>query len=457
MKKFDVVITGAGPGGYVAGIRARQLGMSVALVEKDSPGGVCLNWGCIPSKSLIHQAEQFSHLDTIQKWGVKIDRSGFDYAKVQAESRKAADVLSKGVQGLIKKNKIEYFSAEARFENAQTIVLSNGEKIQGSHVIIATGSRPREIPGFEFDEKQVLSSTGMLSLTELPQKMIILGGGAIGIEFAFVCNAFGVDVTIVEMMEEILPLEDREHAHMLRKILEARGITILTGTQAGKLKKEKSGLSLEIKKDGKSKTIRTEKLLVAVGRAPNTDLGLEKAGVTMDRGYIVTGDYGQTSVPSVYAIGDVTMSPQLAHVASKEGEIAVEHMAGHKPEPQVSLVPSAVYCEPQVASFGPTEEQLTADKKPYKKMVFPYRGAGKSVAIAATEGSVKLLCDEHTHEILACHIIGRDATELIHEVLLAKSSELLPEDMATLIHAHPTLSEALMEAARGIEGWAIHR
>jgi dihydrolipoamide dehydrogenase len=452
---YDLLVIGSGPGGYVAAIRASQLGMKCGVIERDKPGGVCLNIGCIPSKALIHQAEEFRSIDALKKMGVGIDVSSFDYAKVHKKSRVAADKLSKGVQFLLKKNNIDYIEGDATLGGKNEVTVGK-KKLTATNILIATGSRPRELPGFEFDEKQVISSTGALMLTDLPKSLIILGAGAIGMEFAHVMNAFGVEVTVVEMLDQILPLEDPDAAAVLEKDFKRRKITMLTGTKASKLKKTKSGITLEIEGGD---PLTADMLLVAVGRSPNSDdLGLEKLGVKTERGFVTVGDYYETSVPGVYAIGDVIASPLLAHVASKEGEMAVEHMAGHSVEARLhpDLIPSAVYTEPQVASFGPTEAQAKERGLSFQTAIFPYRGAGKSVAIEKSEGIVKILYHTETSEILAAHVAGAEATELVHELLLAKKSELLPEDVATMVHAHPTLSESVMEAARTAEGWAIH-
>jgi dihydrolipoamide dehydrogenase len=457
---YDVLIIGSGPGGYVAGIRAGQLGLKVGVIERDAPGGVCLNWGCIPSKSLIHQAEIFHYTGSLEAMGLTIDRSKLDYAKVYRKSRDAAATLSKGVRGLLKKNKVDYIEGDAKFLSAHEVEIGVSEKITADNIIIATGSRPRQIPGFEIDEKDVLSSTGILSLQELPKTLVILGAGAIGMEFAYVMNAFGVEVTVVEMLDSILPLEDSDVVDVVRKDFKSHGITMMTGTKATALERGKKGLTVTVEdKEGKSRKLEAEKLLVAVGRAPNTDnLGLENVGVTTDRGFITVGDYYQTSVKGIYAIGDVTPSPLLAHVASKEGEIAVEHIAGHHPEAKLDpdAIPSAVYCEPQVGSFGHTEKQAKEKGLDFETAIFPYRGAGKSVAIEQSQGVVKIIYQKETREILGAHAVGNSATEIIHELLLAKKAELLPEDVATMVHAHPTISEAVMESARTAEGWAIH-
>ena len=456
---YDVLVIGSGPGGYVAAIRATQLGLTAAVIEKEKPGGVCLNVGCIPSKALISQAEVFAGIKTLKEMGVGVDTSSLDYEKVFKKSRQAADRLSKGVQALLKKNKVEYVEATAKISSPHEVTLSDGKKLTGKYILIATGSRPREIPGFEFDENQVLSSTGALMLEKLPKSLIVLGGGYIGMEFAHILSSFGVEITVVEMLDRILPLADPEVVEVLQKDLRRRGVSFHTSTKAERLSKSKGEVKLEVSGPDGKQTLSAEKLLVSIGRAPNSDdLGLEAVGVKTEKGFVSIGDYYKTSVESIYAIGDVVATPQLAHVASKEGEIAVEHMAGHATVPTIDpdLIPGAVYTEPQVASFGPTEEQATERGLSFEKAVFPYRGAGKSVAIGHPDGLVKILYQKETHEILAAHIVGHTATELIHELLLAKSGELLPEDVATMIHAHPTLSEAVMEAARAAEGWAIH-
>ena len=457
---WDLAIVGAGPGGYVAAIRASQLGLKAVVIEKDKPGGVCLNWGCIPSKALIHQAELYLGAQALQSVGIGLDMSGFDYQKIYQKSRLAADTLSKGVEFLLKKNKVEWLRGHARIVGPNELQIEGGPKLRARYILIATGSRPAEIPGFKFDEQQVLSSTGLLMLQKLPKRLTILGAGVIGMEFAHVMNSFGVEVTVIEMLDRILPTVDGEVAEVLAKDMRRRGIRLLTASKALGLKRGAQSLSIPIEgPGGKQQTIEAEKLLVAVGRQPNSaDIGLDRVSIPTERGFIVTGDYYRTAVDSIYAIGDVSPSPFLAHVASKEAEIAVEHIAGQNPISRLpeELIPSAVYTEPEIGSFGLTEEQLKERNIPYEKSVFPYRGAGKSVAVEQPAGLVKLLYEPATHELLAAHIVGKNATELIHELLLAKQSELLTEEIATMVHAHPTLSEAVMEAARGAEGWMIH-
>ncbi len=456
---FDVLVIGSGPGGYVAGIRASQLGLKAAVVERDKVGGVCLNIGCIPSKAIIHEAGLVGGLAQAEALGVKVDRSTLDYGKVFEKSRKAADTLSRGVQYLLKKNKVELVAGEASLSGPHEVTVS-GKTIGAASIIIATGSRPREIPGFAFDEERVLSSTGALMLKRLPKRMLILGAGAIGVEFAHILAAFGVEVHVVEMMDRILPLEDEESSAVLARSFQKRGITVLTATRAVALEKGGSSARVTLEdRSGRRSALEAEQVMVVTGRTPNTDrLGLERLGIATQKGFVACGDWYQTSVASVYAIGDAINTPMLAHVASKEGETAVEHVAGLAVPTRIDplSIPSGVYCEPQVASFGLTEAQAKEQGRAYQKAVFPYRGAGKSVAIGETEGHVKLLVEKETREILGAHVVGADATEIIHELLLARTAELLPEDIATMIHAHPTLSEAVMEAARSVEGWAIH-
>lgn len=457
---FDIVVIGSGPGGYVAAIRAAQLKQKVAIIEKEKLGGVCLNIGCIPSKALISQAEIYRSISSLENMGVKVDSSGFDYGKVYAASRKAADSLSKGVAYLLKKNGVTVFNGTGTIESDHEVVIDNGKKISAKAIILATGSRPREIPGFEFDETIVLSSTGGLLLQKLPEKILILGAGAIGVEFAHIMNSFNVEVHLVEMMDRILPLEDNDSSELLRRSFLKRGIKIYTSTKALSLVKNSDSADVLLEgSDNQQQSIRIDKVLSVVGRVPNTSgIGIEKVGILMEKGFIITGDYCQTNIPGVYAVGDIVPTPLLAHVASKEGEIAAEHIAGISTSARIdtTAIPSGVYCEPQIASIGFTELHVQQRNIPYKAVSFPYKGAGKAVATGKSEGFVKIIYNPETHEILGAHAAGAEATELIHELLLAKKSELLPEDIATMIHAHPTLSEAVMEAARAVEGWAIH-
>jgi len=458
MKSFELVIIGAGPGGYVGAIRAAQLGMKTAVIERDTPGGVCLNIGCIPSKALIHQAEKYNAIADLERMGIKVDRSEFDYKEVHKKSRLAAKKLSKGVEFLLKKNKVDYIKGEAVFEDRNTLLV-NGEQIHGDHIIIATGSRPKQIPGFEIDEENVISSTGALMLEKLPEKMLILGSGAIGVEFSHIFNSFGVQVHLVEMLDTIIPTEDRDISEELEKAFKKRKIKVYTSTKAAGYEKTENGLTVHLKdKDNNEVTIVVDKILLAVGRSTNVEnLGLEKIGVELERGnFIKVGDFYETSVKGVYAVGDVVSSPLLAHVASKEAEIAVEHIVGKEVEKKLDplMIPGAVYCEPEIGSFGLKEKDVQDQSVIVSK--FPYKAIGKATAVEQSEGFIKILTEEVTGKILGASLIGAQATELIHELLLAKDVELSTEKIASMIHAHPTLSEGLMEASRASQGWAIH-
>lgn len=457
---YDLLVIGAGPGGYVAAIRAAQLGLKAAVIEKDKAGGVCLNVGCIPSKALIHQAEVFQSISGLEELGITVDVQGFDYSKVSAKAEKAANQLSKGIQFLLKKNKVDFISAEVVKLKQGELELADGKKLSAKNIIIATGSRARELADFPFDEERILSSTGVLQLERLPESILILGSGAIGVEFAHILSSFGVEVHLVEMLERVLPIEDEELVDVLVKSFKKRGIKMYTSTKA--LSQQyvdgKTEVLLE-SKDAQQVTLRVDTVLVSAGRIPNTsDLGLEEAGIKLDEGGFVEVDaYHRSSVPGIYAIGDVVRTPLLAHVASKEGEIAVEHIAGASPRVLDMLaVPAATYCEPQLASFGYTEARASEAGIAVKKLVFPYRGIGKAVAVEQSDGMIKILLDAATDELIGAHIVGANATELIHELLLARSAELLPEDVIGMIHAHPTLSEGLAEAMRQAKDGAIH-
>ena len=467
---YDLAVLGAGPGGYVAAIRAAQLGLKTCIVEKDKPGGVCLNWGCIPSKSLIHQADLLHGIPLLQELGIGIDTSTLDYAKAHKKSRLAADRLSKGVQFLLKKNAIELIPGEGRIASPTELIVNGEQRLKARAILIATGSRPRELPGLAFDETTVLSSTGALNLKKLPKAIAILGAGAIGMEMGYVWNAFGAQVTIIEALDRILPLEDAEAAALVRKIFEKRGVKFITGAFASAGSRGPKGLSLDLKpaKEGPPgipARVDADAVLVAVGRAPNTaGLGLEEIGLALERGFVAVGDFCETAAQGVYAIGDITSTPQLAHVASKEGELAAEHVASvlkQHPLPRErrvdpALVPSAVYCDPEIASFGLQEEKAKDRNIPHKVFSFPYRGIGKAVATEKSEGFVKLVAHPESGEILGATLVGERATDLIHELLLARRAELTVEDVADLIHAHPTVAEGVMEAARGILGRAVH-
>ncbi len=421
---YDLIVIGAGPGGYVAAIRAAQLGKSVVVVEREAPGGVCLNWGCIPSKNLIHQAECFQALRDMEAVGVSVDRTTLDYAAVQAKSREVVKTLTGGVAGLLKRNGVEFLTGTATIVSPREVTLQNAQgsrRLTGENILVATGSRALEVPGFEFDEQIVLSSKGILAMTRLPKSLVILGAGAIGCEFAYVMNSFGVRVTLVEALGHILPTEDAETCAVLDTCFRQSGIDVRVRTRAKDLVRGEESVTVTLEDmDGGSQRITADKALVVFGRVPNTgNLGLDAVGVKLDaRGYVEVGDFGQTSVPGIYAIGDVTATPALAHVASAEGEIVAEHLAGEEITRRAldpETVPSAVYCEPQLAGFGLREERALAENIPFEKSVFHYPGAGKSIAIGKAEGLVKLLCDPRTGELLGAHIVGHNGLKRLPE------------------------------------------
>lgn len=457
--EYDLLVLGAGPGGYVAAIRGAQLGLKTAVMEKKNIGGVCLNTGCIPSKSLISSASVFSEVKRLEGMGVKTDLSGFDYGKVHGQSRETAATLSKGVQYLLEKNGVTLIKEEGKLSGTHEVTTSSGRKIQACNIMIATGSRPRTIPGLEYDHTNVCSSEDMILCEVLPQSLCIIGGGAIGCEFAYIMNAFGVTVTLVEMTDHLLPNEDGEVAKVLASSFKKKGISVQLQSKAEIESNTPDGVTVKITNaKGKEKQLQTEKVLVVTGRMPNTEgIGLEELGIVTDRGFIMVNENYQTNVPSVYAIGDVIPGAMLAHAASKEGEYASEFIAGraeHKKELD-SFVPGCVYCEPQVAGFGETQESAKAVDEDAKAFKFSFRGIGKAVAINKSEGFVKIITDSRG-KILGAHIIGEGATEMIHELALAAWKGIHVQDVADMIHAHPTLSEGIMECARGFDNKVIH-
>jgi len=462
MALYDLVVIGSGPGGYVAAIRAAQLGLKTAIIEKESVGGVCLNWGCIPTKALLEAAFNFKSAEKCGKYGIAIDATGFSYASVHKESSAASERLAGGVRHLLTKNKVDVFLDTARLlPSGEVCLLSENKAIETKNVIIATGSRERVLKSLPFDGEKILSSHDALNLKELPEKIAIIGAGAIGVEFSTIFSTFGVEVSLIEMMGHVLPLEDEELCIELEKELQRSGIKLLTNAKVIDAVKKDGRISLELEQENLKKSLAVDKVLVAIGRQANSEgLGLEEAAIETDRGFVKTGDYYQTSRKGIYAVGDVIGQALLAHAASAQGHIAVEHIAGiHSALPSRldgDRIPRAVYCEPQVASFGLGEAAAKNNNLDYSVGKFPFIGCGKAVATGKTGGFVKIIADNATKEILGASVMGANATEIIHELLLAKNSELIPEDIGNLVHAHPTLSEAVMEAAKGVFGEPIH-
>ncbi len=450
--QYDVVIVGGGPGGYTAAIRAAQLDMKVGLIEREKLGGVCLNWGCIPSKALLKSAELYNAFKKSQEYGITHKGLSYEFSKIIARSRSIADRVSKGVEYLMKKNKIEIISGTAKLTGRNSIEIVKENKVTDSirtkNIVIATGGRPRSIPGITFDRKKVITSSEAMTLTEQPKSMIIIGGGAIGIEFAYFYNSFGTSVTVIEMLPSILPIEDKEITKILEASLKKSGIEILTGTKVEGVKISDIVTVTISDKDGK-RDISAEIALMAVGVQANVEnLGLESLGINLEHGFIAVNEFGKTNIDCIYAIGDVAGPPLLAHVASHEGIVSVEHIAGKSKKGfDRTNIPSCTYCQPQVASVGLTEDAAVA--KGYKVRVgrYPFRPLGKAMAIGETEGIVKLVFDEKFGELLGAHIIGAEATEIIAELGIAKALETTWEELHNTIHSHPTLSEAIMEAA----------
>lgn len=464
-KEYDVVVLGAGPGGYVAAIRASQLGLKTAIIEKKYWGGVCLNVGCIPSKALLRNAE-LAHIvnHEAKTFGMNIEgKVTFDYSVAFSRSRKVADGRVKGVHFLMKKNKIDEFDGWATFTDANTfsVELNNGSKetVKFKNCIIAAGSTTRLIPGSSLSERVVTYEEQIME-DKLPKSIIIAGAGAIGVEFAYVMTNYGVDVTIVEFLDRVVPLEDEEVSAELARQYKKAGIKLLTSTRVEKIEDTGKNVRVTVSdKDGKQQTLEADKVLQAIGFKPRTEgYGLEKTGVKLtDRGAIDINEKMQTSVPHIYAIGDVTAKLMLAHVAESMGVIAAENIKGeHTIKLEYDMMPRATYCQPQIASFGYTEKQARELGYDVNVAKFPFTANAKAHGLGDPTGFVKLISDKKYGEMLGAHLIGPDVTELLPELTLARYAELTPEEIARNVHAHPTLSEAVKEAAHGLVGHMIN-
>jgi dihydrolipoamide dehydrogenase len=463
---FDVIVLGGGPGGYVAAIRAAQLGQKVAVVEREALGGVCLNWGCIPTKSLLRNAELASILTgEAKEFGFSFDNLKLDYAVAHKRSRQVSDRLVRGIGFLFKKNNITQIAGTGKLIGPKQIkVEPSGQIVEGKKIIIATGARPRSLPGMVVDGQKIITSRQALELTTAPKRLVVVGAGAIGMEFAYVFRSYGAAVTVIEMLPHVLPLEDDETAAEVAKAFKKQGITALVNTRTEAVEPTADGVNVRVKDQGtgQEQTIAADMVLVAIGVAPNSDgIGLEAAGVQTDkRGFITINETMQTNVPGIYAIGDVTGKLLLAHVASAQGIVAAEHLAGHETRPikdtDYAFMPRCTYCKPQVASLGYTEAQ--AKEKGYEVKIgkFPFIASGKALGLNEKEGFVKIIADAKYGEILGAHLVGPEVTELLPELALAHTWELTTEEIARTVHAHPTLSEALMEAAHAVSGQAIH-
>ncbi len=460
MADYDVVVIGAGPGGYVAAIRAAQLGMSTAVIEDDNVGGVCLNWGCIPSKSLLRNAEVLELVKNAGEYGISVGEISYDYGKAIDRSRQVVRRLTGGVGSLLRKNGVEHVSGRATLRSANSIAIDGSERaLSADNVIIATGARARHIPGISVDGETVLTSREAIVLREVPRRVVIVGGGAIGVEFADIYHSYGAEVMIVEMLPRLVPLEDEEISQQLERVFRRRGIEYKTGAMVNSVAISDGVAAVAVTdSDGSETEVECDKVLVAIGVQGNSDgIGLEAAGVSTERGFIPVDDEMRTNVPGVYAIGDVTGKLPLAHVASAQGVTAAEVIAGLNPMPlDYTLMPRATYCRPQIASFGLTEQQASDAGYSYKVGRFPMAASGKALAMGESSGMVKLVVDDEVGELLGAHMIGPEATELLGEVGLSRLLEGTTTELGWLVHPHPTISETIKEAALAVEGEAIH-
>jgi dihydrolipoamide dehydrogenase len=456
---YDLVVIGAGPGGYVAAIRAGQLGLKTAIVEREALGGVCLNWGCIPSKALLKNAEVLSYIHRAEEFGLRFDNFHADYAVAVDRSRKVVARNVRGVAYLLRKNKVEHIKGAATLRgNGVVEVAPAGQKIIARNIILATGSRPRSIPPLPVDGERIITSRESIVLSRLPSSMVIVGGGAVGVEFAHLYRMYGVEVTVVELLPRLVPAEDEEISPLLERSFAHQGINVMTGSTVTRVESGSDGLIVKVDKDGAEQAVQCEKVLVAVGVQANIEgLGLEDLGIETERGCIKIDDNMGTSAPGVFAIGDVTGKLPLAHAASAQGVVAVEHIAGMETQAlDYTMMPRATYCQPQIASFGLTEAQAREQGYGVRVGTFNVRANGKASAMGEGEGIVKLVIDERYGELLGGHMIGPEVTELLGELTMTKLLEGTTLELGWAVHPHPSLSEMLKEAALDALGRAIH-
>lgn len=462
MSKYDLIVIGSGPGGYVAAIRASQLGMKVAVVEKAEIGGICLNWGCIPTKALLKSANVFEYISHAKDYGIEVKDFKSDLKSMVKRSRDVAASNSKGVQFLFKKNKIELIEGTAKIKKGGKVEVAgkDGKKTEyeAKHTIIATGGRSRELPSMKIDGKKIIGYREAMILNDIPKKFLVVGSGAIGVEFAYFYQAIGSEVTIVEFLPRIVPVEDEEVSKTLDKSFKKMGMTIHTNSEVTKVDTSGKGCVATVKTPNGEIKVEADIVLSAVGVATNLEgIGLEEVGVKTEKGKVVVDDYYKTNVEGVYAIGDIVKGPALAHVASAEGIICVEKIAGQKPRPlDYNNLPGCTYCSPEIASVGYTEE--AAKKAGYEIKVgkFPFSASGKAKAAGATDGFVKVIFDAKYGEWLGAHFIGANVTEMIAEVVAARNLETTGHEIIKSVHPHPTMSEAIMEATAAAYGEVIH-
>ena len=462
MNTFDVIVLGSGPGGYVTAIRASQLGLKTAIIEKESLGGVCLNWGCIPTKALLKSAQVFEYLQHASDYGLKVSDADKDFDAVVARSRSVADGMSKGVQFLMKKNKIEVLSGYGTLRPGKKVVVKDADgketEYSASHIIVATGARSRELPALPQDGKKIIGYRKAMTLEKQPAKMIVVGSGAIGVEFAYFYNAMGTEVTVVEYLPSIVPVEDEEVSKQLERSFKKSGIKIMTSAEVTKVDTRGSGVKASVTTAKGEKTLEADILLSAVGIKTNIEnIGLEDVGIATDRDKIIVNDYYQTNIPGYYAIGDVTPGPALAHVASAEGILCVEKIAGMHVEPlDYGNIPGCTYCAPEVASVGLTEKQAREKGYDIKVGKFPFSASGKAKASGHSDGFVKVIFDSKYGEWLGCHMIGAGVTDMFAEAVVGRKLETTGHEILKAVHPHPTMSEAVMEAVAAAYDEVIH-
>ena len=461
MEKYNLIILGSGPGGYVAAIRASQLGLKTAIIEKENLGGICLNWGCIPTKALLKSAQVFNYLKKASDYGLKISGYEKDFKSIIDRSRNISSSMSDGVKFLMKKNKIDIIEGHGKILNGKKVEVENNKKkiiVEADNIIIATGARSRELKNIPQDQKKVIGYREAMSLKSQPKKMIIIGSGAIGIEFAYFYNAIGTDVTIIEYQKNILPIEDEDISKQLERNFKKNGIKVFTNSEVISIEKKAKNVSAKFKTEKQEETLTADIIISATGIKSNIEnIGLEDIGIAVDNDKILVNDFYETNIPGYYAIGDITKGPALAHVASAEGILCVEKIAGHNVQKlNYDNIPGCTYCSPEVASVGMTEKQ--AKESGYDILIgkFPFSASGKAKASGNSEGFVKVIFDKKYGEWLGCHMIGEGVTDMIAEAVLGRKLETTGYEILKTVHPHPTMSEAVMEAVADAYGEVIH-